>query len=73
MVFIKSLTGGIPAPSNHPEAARKGGNEMRKFKIIIETGIAGGDFEDVFEVDDDATPDEIHDEYCNYSYHEIKD
>ncbi|HCO6566546.1 TPA: hypothetical protein OBR09_004144 [Escherichia coli] len=34
----------------------------------------------VFEVDDDATPDEIHDEakeiffnYCNYSYHEIKD
>ncbi|HBB9967724.1 TPA: hypothetical protein JHJ73_000521 [Escherichia coli] len=35
---------------------------MRKFKIIIETGIAGGDFEDVFEVDDDATPDEIHDE-----------
>ncbi|MBS4360652.1 hypothetical protein F3179_18475 [Escherichia coli] len=51
---------------------------MRKFKIIIETGIAGGDFEDEFEVDDDATPDEIHDEakdiffnYCNYSYHEI--
>ncbi|EHR6563926.1 hypothetical protein KUW64_002798 [Escherichia coli] len=41
---------------------------------------AGGDFEDEFEVDDDATPDEIHDEakdiffnYCNYSYHEIKD
>ncbi|EPN3849481.1 DUF7167 family protein, partial [Escherichia coli] len=25
---------------------------MRKFRIIIETGIAGGDFEDVFEVDD---------------------
>ncbi|MGK3280437.1 DUF7167 family protein, partial [Escherichia coli] len=25
---------------------------MRKFKIIIETGIAGGDFEDEFEVDD---------------------
>ncbi|EOZ0610161.1 hypothetical protein ACQEJU_004987 [Escherichia coli] len=48
---------------------------MRKFKVIIETGIAGGDFEDVY-----ATPDEIHDEakeiffnYCNYSYHEIKD
>lgn len=35
---------------------------MRKFKIIIETGIAGGDFEDEIEVDDDATPDEIHDE-----------
>ncbi len=43
------------------KAARKGGSEMRKFKIIIETGIAGGDFEDVFEVDDDATPEEIHD------------
>lgn len=35
--------------------------KIRKFKIIIETGIAGGDFEDVFEVDDDATPEEIHD------------
>lgn len=54
---------------------------MRKFKIIIETGIAGGNFEDVFEVDDDATPAEIRDEarkiffinYCNFSYHEIKD
>ncbi|WP_440136227.1 DUF7167 family protein [Escherichia coli] len=29
---------------------------MRKFKIIIETGIAGGDFEDVFEVDDELAP-----------------
>ncbi|MGS2186375.1 hypothetical protein [Escherichia coli] len=36
--------------------------KCEKFKIIIETGIAGGDFEDEFEVDDDATPDEIHDE-----------
>lgn len=75
-----SLTGGIPAPSEQQETNRKGGSEMRKFRIIIETGIAGGDFEDVFEVDDDATPDEIRDEakeiffnYCNYSYHEIKD
>lgn len=48
--------------------------------IRMTTGRYGGDFEDVFEVDDDATPDEIHDEakeiffnYCNYSYHEIKD
>ncbi len=75
-----ALTGGISAPSEHQEAVRKGGSEMRKLKIIIETGIAGGDFEDEFEVDDDATPDEIQDEakdiffnYCNYSYHEIKD
>lgn len=40
---------------------------MRKFKIIIETGIAGGDFEDEFEVDDDATPDEIHDKQKIFS------
>ena len=58
---IESLTGGMPAPSKHQEAVRKGGSEIRKFKIIIETGITGGDFEDVFEVDDDATPEEIHD------------
>ncbi|HDX6585512.1 TPA: hypothetical protein RPN92_002347 [Escherichia coli] len=51
----------MPAPSKHQEAVRKGGSEIRKFKITIETGITGGDFEDVFEVDDDATPDEIHD------------
>ncbi|CTU13142.1 putative prophage protein [Escherichia coli] len=67
-------------PDGAETTLTNGGSEMRKFKIIIETGIAGGDFEDVFEVDDDATPDEIHDEakeiffnYCNYSYHEIKD
>ncbi|WP_434543022.1 hypothetical protein [Escherichia coli] len=36
--------------------------------------------EDVFEVDDDAIPEEIENEaidvffnHCNYSYHEIKD
>ncbi|MDU7829099.1 MAG: hypothetical protein E7J64_23610 [Escherichia coli] len=44
---------------------------MRKFKIIIETGIAGGDFEDEFEVDNEAK--DIVFNYCNYSYHEIKD
>ncbi len=27
MIFIKSLTGGIPAPSEHQETARKGGSE----------------------------------------------
>lgn len=53
---------------------------MRRFKVIIETGIAGGIHEDVFEVEDDATLKEIEGEardvffnYCNYSYHEIKD
>lgn len=53
---------------------------MRKIKVIIETGIAGGMHEDVFEVEDDATQKEIEDEardvffnYCNYSFYEIKD
>lgn len=53
---------------------------MRKFKVIIETGIAGGMHEYIFEVEDDATLKEIEDEardvffnYCNYSFHEIKD
>lgn len=53
---------------------------MRKFKVIIETGIAGGAHEDVFEVEDDATQKEIEDEakevffnYCNYSFHEMND
>jgi len=54
--------------------------DVWKYRGKSKTGIAGGDFEDEFEVDDDATPDEIQDEakdiffnYCNYSYHEIKD
>lgn len=34
---------------------------MWKFKIIIEMGIVGGDFEDVFEVDDDVIFEEIYD------------
>ncbi|MCS5960843.1 hypothetical protein LNP74_19685 [Klebsiella pneumoniae subsp. pneumoniae] len=32
---------------------------MRKFKVTIETGIVGGNFEEVFEVEDDATDEEI--------------
>ncbi|ENE13974.1 hypothetical protein ECP03047993_1428 [Escherichia coli P0304799.3] len=31
MIFIKSLTGGISAPSEHQEAARKGGNEWSHY------------------------------------------
>ncbi|WP_198600227.1 DUF7167 family protein [Escherichia coli] len=53
---------------------------MRKFKIVIETRIVGGVREDVFEVDDDVTPEEIENEaidvffnHCNYSIYEIKD
>ncbi|TNS78999.1 DUF7167 family protein, partial [Escherichia coli] len=66
--------------SEHQETARNGGKTMRKFKIVIETRIVGGVREDVFEVDDDAIPEEIENEaidvffnHCNYSYHEIKD
>ena len=80
MIFIKSLTGGISAPSEHQEAARNGGKTMRKIKIVIETRIVGNVREDVFEVDDDATPEEIENEaidvffnHCNYSIYEIKD
>lgn len=32
---------------------------MRKFKVTIETGIVGGNFEEVFEVEDDATDEVI--------------
>ncbi|WP_184547428.1 hypothetical protein [Klebsiella pneumoniae] len=51
---------------------------MRKFKVTIETGIVGGNFEEIFEVEDDATDEEIAAEtkdiflnQCNYGYHEI--
>lgn len=51
---------------------------MRKFKVTIENGIVGGNFEEVFEVEDDATDEEIAEEakdiflsQCNYGYSEI--
>lgn len=53
---------------------------MRKFKVTIETGVVGGDFEEMFEVEDDATDEEIAAEakdifmnQCNYGYREITD
>lgn len=51
---------------------------MRKFKVTIETGIVGGNFEEIFEVEDDATDEDIAAEakdiflnQCNYGYSEI--
>lgn len=51
---------------------------MRKFKVTIETGLVGGNFEEIFEVEDDATDEEIAAEakdiflnQCNYGYSEI--
>ncbi|HDE1046071.1 TPA: hypothetical protein PCB23_002267 [Klebsiella pneumoniae] len=51
---------------------------MRKFKVTIETGLVGGNFEEIFEVEDDATDEEIAEEakdiflnQCNYGYSEI--
>lgn len=51
---------------------------MRKFKVTIETGIVGCNFEEIFEVEDDATDEEIAAEakdiflnQCNYGYSEI--
>lgn len=51
---------------------------MRKFKVVIETPFAGGEIIESFEVDDDATDEQIAEEAkdiflnsCNYGYHEI--
>ena len=51
---------------------------MRKFKVIIETPFVGGTIEDEFEVEDDATEEEIAEEArdvflnsCNYGFYEI--
>lgn len=53
---------------------------MRKFRVVIETPFAAGEIIEDFEVDDDATDDEIADEAkdiffnnCNYGYSEITD
>ncbi|EIS7448080.1 hypothetical protein GHU73_12165 [Citrobacter werkmanii] len=53
---------------------------MRRFKVTIETGIVGGNFEEEFEVEDDATDEEIAAEakdifmnQCNYGFSEITD
>ena len=35
---------------------------MRKIKLWIETGFVGGDFEEIIEVDDNATDEEIWEE-----------
>ncbi|HCI6019575.1 TPA: hypothetical protein NPN74_001618 [Klebsiella quasipneumoniae subsp. quasipneumoniae] len=51
---------------------------MRKFEVIIETPFVGGEIVEQFEVEDDATEEEIKEEArdiffnnCNYGYHEI--
>ena len=36
--------------------------KMRKIKLWIETGFVGGDFEEIIEVDDNATDEEIWEE-----------
>lgn len=53
---------------------------MRKFRVTIETPFAGGDNVEDFEVEDDATMEEIEDEAkeiflnnCNYGYDEVTD
>ena len=35
---------------------------MRKIKLWIETGYVGGDYEEIIEVDDNATDDDIWEE-----------
>lgn len=53
---------------------------MRRFIVVIETGLVGGTFTDIFEVEDDATEAEIEEEakdifmsQCSYGYHEINE
>jgi hypothetical protein len=51
---------------------------MRKFKVVIETGTVGGLHVETFEMEDDASEEEIDEEardiffnQCNYGCHEI--
>lgn len=51
---------------------------MRKIKLWIETGFVGGDYEEIIEVDDNATDEEIWeeaniflDEYIGHGWYEL--
>lgn len=51
---------------------------MRHFRVVIETPFVGGEIEEDFSVENDATDEEIEAEAkeiflnnCNYGYHEI--
>lgn len=51
---------------------------MRKFKVVIETPFVNGEIIEYFEVEDDATDEEIADEAkdvflnsCNYGFSEV--
>lgn len=53
---------------------------MRKFRVVIETPFVGGEIIEDFEVEDDATIEEIEEvaediflNSCNYGYSEITD
>ena len=51
---------------------------MRRFKVVVETPSAADDLYDFFEVEDDATDEDIEAEaqemfynMCSYGYHEV--
>lgn len=51
---------------------------MRKFRVVIETPFVNGEIIEEFEVEDDATEEDIESEAkdiflnnCNYGFHEI--
>lgn len=53
---------------------------MRKFKVIIETPFVGGEIVEEFEMEDDASVNDIEEEArdiflnnCNFGWHEITD
>ena len=59
---------------------KKGEIKMKKYRVWLDIGLAGAKLEDIIEIEDDATPEEI-DEQCrdfifndvDWGYAEIED
>ena len=48
-----------------------GGIVMKKYRVWLNTGFAGVNNEDVIEIDDDATPEEIDEQCRDYAFNDI--
>ena len=44
---------------------------MKKYRVWLNTGFAGVNNEDVIEIDDDATPEEIDEQCRDYAFNDI--
>ena len=44
---------------------------MKKYRVWLNTGFAGANNEDVIEIDDDATPEEIDEQCRDYAFNDI--